>query len=222
MKLIRITTVPMSLQYLLGGQLNFMQAHGFEVLAISADGKEREAILTSGIRHQVIPFTRRITPLQDLLCLWQLIKVFSKEKPDIVHTHTPKAGLLGMLAAFFCRVPVRLHTVAGLPLMEAGGLKRSLLALTEKITYAAAHQVYPNSKGLQNFIQSAFKLNSSKMKMIANGSSNGIDTTYFTAHDALRTAAKAIRIQNGVPAHACVFLFIGRVVRDKGIHELLQ
>ncbi|HQW93491.1 MAG TPA: glycosyltransferase, partial [Ferruginibacter sp.] len=101
-KLIRITTVPMALRYLLPGQMRFMAANGFDVLMISADGKElADVIENEQCPHMIVPMTRKITPLQDLKCLYRLIKIFRKEKPDIVHTHTPKAGLLGMLAAKF-------------------------------------------------------------------------------------------------------------------------
>src|SRR5690606_32279570 len=100
--------------------------------------------------------------------------------PQIVHTHTPKAGIVGMLAARLAGVPHRLHTVAGMPLMEANGLKRKVLDFVEKMTYAAATKVYPNSKGLYDFIVKHQYAPAGKLKVIANGSSNGIDTTYFT------------------------------------------
>ncbi|MEI9957965.1 MAG: glycosyltransferase [Ferruginibacter sp.] len=121
-KLIRITTVPMALRYLLPGQMNFMQQNGFDVIMISADGPELNDVLQNEkCPHIVVPMTRRISPWKDLKCLWALIKIFKKERPDIVHTHTPKAGLLGMMAAKFCGVKVRIHTVAGMPLMVEKG-----------------------------------------------------------------------------------------------------
>src|SRR5690606_11785592 len=93
-KLIRITTVPLSLKLLLADQMKFMKSAGWDVLMISAEGKEiNEVVRREGCEHRIIPFTRRITPFQDVYCLWQLVKLFREEKPDIVHTHTPKAGL---------------------------------------------------------------------------------------------------------------------------------
>ena len=136
----------MALKYLLPGQMHFMQQQGFTVLMISADGKERADVMENEqCPHIIVPMTRQITPVQDLKCLLKLIKIFKREKPDIVHTHTPKAGLLGMLAARICFVKVRIHTVAGLPLMVEKGGKLALLAFIEKLTYAAANQVWPNS-----------------------------------------------------------------------------
>jgi glycosyltransferase involved in cell wall biosynthesis len=221
-KLIRITTVPMSLQYLLRGQLSFMKQQGFEVLAVSADGRERDQIIAEGIDHVIIPFTRKITPLQDLLCLVKLIRLFRAVKPDIVHTHTPKAGLLGMMAARFCGVKVRLHTVAGLPLMEARGLKQRILKMTEWMTYACATKVYPNARGLWTYIQSQFNIRQSKFAMIGNGSSNGIDSQYFNRTPELEAQARLIREKYSIRPQEIGFCFIGRVVRDKGIVELTQ
>src|SRR6187551_3696016 len=152
-RLVRITTVPISLHLLLQGQFRYMREHGFDVITMSADGKEVADVIKDGTPHIVIPMTRKITPLQDFKCLFKLIVEIKKLKPDIVHTHTPKAGLLGMIASWACRVPVRLHTVAGLPLMESSGPKRYLLDLAERLTYACAHIVYPNSQGLKVFIE---------------------------------------------------------------------
>jgi glycosyltransferase involved in cell wall biosynthesis len=219
--LIRITTVPMSLHYLLRGQLPFMQANGFKVLAVSADGPERKDILNEGIRHYIIPFTRKITPFQDLVCLFKLIRLFRKVKPAIVHTHTPKAGLLGMLAAWMCRVPVRLHTVAGMPVMEARGLTRIILKITERITYTCAHKVYPNSIGLMKYIQTEFKIQNSKFQILGKGSSNGIDSAYFSRSPELEEKAKKIRLRHQIPEKAVVLCFVGRIVKDKGIGELI-
>ncbi len=148
LRLIRITTAPISLKLLLRGQFTFFQQQGFEVLTVNSDGPEVNDILSAGVPHQIVPMTRAITPVQDLICLYQLIRLIQKFKPDIVHTHTPKAGLLGMMAAWLCRVPVRMHTVAGLPLMEAKGVKRTVLKITERITHACATNVYPNSMGV--------------------------------------------------------------------------
>ena len=123
MKLIRITTVPISLHLLLTGQFRYMMDKGYEVITISADGPEVGEVLNEGVKHIAVPFTRKITPLHDLRCLIALIRIIKKIQPDIIHTHTPKAGLLGMIAGWICNVPVRMHTVAGLPLMEATGIE---------------------------------------------------------------------------------------------------
>lgn len=219
-RLLRITTASISLKLLLRGQFTYFQQQGFEVLTISADGIEVKDLEAEGIPHQVVPMTRKITPVQDLICLWKLIRVIQKFKPDIVHTHTPKAGLLGMMAARICRVPVRLHTVAGLPLMEATGFKQWVLKMVERITYSCAHQVYPNSKGLLKYIKEQLFIINRPLSIIGKGSTNGIDTAFFSRSPELMEKARAIRIEYQIPDDAMVFSFVGRIVKDKGIVEL--
>jgi len=222
MRLLRITTVPISLHLLLSGQFRYMIGKGYEVYTISADGPEVEEVLKEGVRHIAVPFTRKITLLHDLRCLITLIGIIRKIQPQIIHTHTPKAGLLGMLAGWICRVPVRMHTVAGLPLMVTTGLKRTLLETTEKITYACAQKIYPNSRGLEQFMLSDLNANPAKVKIIGKGSSNGIDVVSFTRTSALEAEAAAIRQKYGITSDDLVFAFVGRVVRDKGIVELVE
>ena len=171
----------MALRYLLPGQMHFMATNGFDVLMISADGKElADVIAHEKCRHLIVPMTSKITPLQDVKCLFQLVNILRKEKPGIVHTHTPKAGLLGMLAAKICGVKVRIHTVAGLPLMVETGFKYQLLKFIEKLTYGAATQVWPNSNSLMQVITKNKLCKATKLKIIGKGSTNGININRFS------------------------------------------
>ena len=152
-KIIRITTVSSSLKGLLKGQLGFMKSH-YDMLGIASDEnnhlkayEERE-----GVRTMHVSMTRKITPFKDLIGVYQLYKIFKKEKPFIVHTHTPKAGTLGMFAAKLAGVENRLHTIAGLPLVEITGAKRKLLNFVEKFTYSCATMILPNSFGMKDII----------------------------------------------------------------------
>ena len=220
-KLIRITTVPLSLEKLLENQLRFMKDY-YNVTAVSAD---KERLLRfgkdQGVATYHVNLTRKITPIQDLKALIKLYKFLRKEKPFIVHTHTPKAGLIGMLAAYFAKVPNRLHTVAGLPLMEATGLKRKVLNIVEKLTYACATKVYPNSYGLKQIILDNKFTKNRKLKVIANGSSNGIDTSYFNPKHFSLEENKNLKLQLNINDNDFVFIFVGRIVSDKGINELV-
>lgn len=221
-KLIRITTAPISLQVLLKGQMTFMQKHGFDVTMISSDGPEIKGLLEQeNCPHIIVPFTRTISPWKDFLCLIKLIRIFRKIKPDIVHTHTPKAGLLGMWAAWFARVPIRLHTVAGLPWMETTGALRKLLRFMEKLTGMAASRVYPNSFVLQEFLLQQ-KVATNKMKVLGKGSSNGIDTNHFSVNETILRKAQTLREEKKMDKKAWVWIFVGRLVKDKGIGELLD
>ena len=222
-KLIRITTVPISFKVLLKGQLRFMASNGFDVKGVSSEGEElREVHENEGIVMEAINMSRKITPFQDLKSLWEMWNFLRKEKPQIVHTHTPKAGIIGMLAARLAGVPHRLHTVAGLPLMEATGTKRKILNFVEKLTYSSATRVYPNSKGLYDFILQNNFTQSNKLKIIANGSSNGINTTFFSPAQVSEIEKVALREKLNIHSDDFVFVFVGRIVSDKGINELIK
>lgn len=220
-KLIRITTVPISLHKLLKGQLKFMRAY-YDVIAVSSYSDLLRMVGDNeGIQIKGVEMTREITLGKDVKALWEMYKFLRKEKPLIVHTHTPKAGIVGMMAAWFARVPVRLHTVAGLPLMESTGIKRQLLNAVEKITYSFATKVYPNSYGLRDFIVSEKLCNAKKLKVIGNGSSNGIDTTYYDPISICNETKLSLKETLNIDEGDFVFIFIGRLVKDKGINELI-
>lgn len=200
-----------------------MHQQGYEVITASADGSEVEELKRrEGVPHFTIDFTRTLSPFRDLKALFQLIRLIRSEKPDIVHTHTPKAGLLGMMAAKFCGVSVRMHTVAGMPLMEASGMLKHILTVTESITYACAHYVYPNSYQLKSWMDSHFKKYASKFRIIREGSSNGINTDYFSTTTVDNAEVQSVLKQYSIPSEASVFVFVGRIVEDKGIHELVE
>lgn len=222
-KLIRITTVPQSLRGLLKGQLKFMSQNGYQVLGVSSSGDAlKDVAVNEGVNTVAIEMTRTISPLKDVKALVQLIQLFRREKPQIVHTHTPKAGLLGMMAAKIAGVPYRLHTVAGMPLTVATGAKRQLLNQMEKLTYVCATKVYPNSYGLEQIILQEKFTNPGKLKVIGKGSSNGIDTAQFDPALVSEETKKEIRNNLGIKDEDFVFIFIGRVVKDKGINELVS
>ena len=221
-KLIRITTVPLSLKILLKGQHRFMSEH-FDIIGVSSPGKELDEVKNDeGIDVIAIDMSRKITPIKDIKSLWSTYKLLKREKPQIVHTHTPKAGIVGMLAARMAGVPHRLHTVAGLPLMEVKGMKRHVLDLVEKLTYASATQVYPNSKGLSDYIIKHKYTNRYKLKVIGNGSSNGIDTSFFSPQQVSEDQKTLLKEQLKIKYTDFVFVFVGRLVGDKGINELIK
>lgn len=222
-KLIRITTVPVSLKILLKGQHRFMSENGYEVIGVSNEGKELHDVHENeGVRVVALEMTRTISPIKDIKALWSFYRLCKKEKPLMVHSHTPKAGIVGMLGARLAGVPIRLHTVAGLPLMEATGVKRSVLNFVERLTYSCANMVYPNSKGLYDFILKKRFANKGKLKVIADGSSNGIDTGFFSPQQITLEQQNQLRDELNISASDFVFVFVGRLVKDKGINELVS
>lgn len=221
-KLIRVTTIPNSLGKLLTGQLHYMSNY-YDVIGVSSGGSALEDVRKQeGVPVIAVELTRKITPIKDLKSVYGLYKIFKKEKPFIVHSHTPKAGTAAMLAAKLAGVPHRLHTIAGLPLLEATGIKRTILNLVEKITYACATKIYPNSFGLQDIIIKEKFTRKDKLTVIGKGSSNGIDTNHFNPPD-LYSAADNLKLRTelGFAPEDIVFTFVGRLVADKGINELI-
>ena len=220
-KLIRIATVPLSLDKLLSGQLNYMNSY-YEVIAVSS---EKEYLERVGKKEKVQTFhlemSRKITPIQDFLAVIKLYRFLKGNKPSIVHTHTPKAGIVGMLASKLAGVPNRFHTVAGLPLLETSGFKRKLLDFVEKLTYGCATKVYPNSYGLLDIITKNEYCPVTKLKVIANGSSNGIDSTYFNPELFSELQNTALKKLLNIEPEDFVFVFVGRLVADKGITEMV-
>lgn len=221
-KLIRITTVPYSLGGLLRGQLNYMNQY-YEVIGVSSsyDGYLDHVGDREHIRVIAVEMTRKITIFKDLLAVWKLYWIFRKEQPFMVHTHTPKAGTVGMMAAYLAGVPNRLHTIAGLPLMEATGFKRKILDAVEKLTYSCASRIYPNSYGLQQVILKNGYTTPKKLKVIGKGSSNGIDTSHFDPGRYSGGELVELRKSLSIKPEDFVYIFVGRLVRDKGINELV-
>lgn len=222
-RLIRTTTVPISLTVLLKGQLEFMKNY-FDLLAVSSGPISllNEIEQTTGVPCRYIKMTRKISPLTDLISLIKFYFLCLKFRPLIVHSHTPKAGIVAMLAAKLAGVPIRIHTVAGMPLLESNGVKRILLEFIEKITYACATKVLPNSNVMSNIILEKKFTTISKLKVIAKGSSNGIDTEYFNPGKISDSTKEYWRNKIGLSKSDFVFIFIGRIVSDKGVNELIK
>lgn len=222
-KIIRVTTVSSSLKGLLKGQLGFMNSY-YEMIGIASDEdnhlksyEERE-----GVRTVHVSMTRKITPIKDIISVYRLYKIIKKEKPFIVHTHTPKAGTVGMLAARLAGVEHRLHTIAGLPLVEVTGLKRKLLNMVEKFTYGCSTLILPNSFGMKQIILDEGFCKETKLKVLGNGSSNGIDTEQFCPTTIDKNDVVQLRKKLNIKMKDVVFLFVGRIVKDKGIKELVE
>lgn len=222
-KLLRITTVPLSLHKLLDGQARYMSQNGLEVMLCSAAGESIDLIKNAeGVAHTIVPFTRKISPIKDLVALFKTIRLIRNFKPDIVHANTPKACLIGMLAARFCGVKVRMSNVDGLPYVEAQGVKRWVLGWTEKITFWAASIVLPNSHEMTKMILDFGFTTNQKMTVLGDGSSNGINLDYFNPLNTPQHIKDQLKEQLGISDASFVFLFVGRVVKDKGIKELAQ
>ncbi len=227
-KLIRVTTSDISLDSLIKGQLKFLSSE-FEVIGVSnntgvlAMVGERE-----GIRTIEVPMHREISLFSDIKCLWLLYRLFRKEKPDIVHANTPKGSMLSMIASKLASVPHRLYTVTGLRYQGESGLFRILLMVMERISCYCATKVIPEGEGVKKTLLKD-NITSKEMHIILNGNINGIDTEYFnpdlfnrdrTDNKLYTGNKKDIRRDLNLKEDDFVFIFIGRIVRDKGMNEL--
>ena len=209
-KIVRAVTVSMSCIFF-HELMSKMRDKGYEMVALSSPGSELDEIRKEGFHTIEIPMERHISLTKDLKSLLQLIKVFRKEKPEIVHSMTPKAGLLCMVAAWLTRVPVRIHTFTGLVWPTAHGLQRKILMVTDKITCACATHIIPEGKGVMNDLRNGH-ITKKPMKVLGYGNVKGVDMERF----------------KGSPHHSpkgeggFTFLFVGRIVGDKGLNELVS
>lgn len=217
-KIIRVTTVPVSLAAFCSGLLSELQQEGYEVVAVSSPGEQLdEFALREGVRAHGVEMERHISLLKDLKSLVGLIRVFRRERPAMVHSMTPKAGLLAMMAAWVCRVPVRLHTFTGLVFPTTTGLKQKILIFTDRLTCACATHIVPEGEGVKRDLVN-YRITGKPMAVLGHGNVRGIDLERFNPQlpDVQAEVAKIRR--QGV----FTFLFVGRLVRDKGINELVE
>jgi lipopolysaccharide/colanic/teichoic acid biosynthesis glycosyltransferase len=222
-RLLHMTTVPQTLGFLVN-QVEHAKRQGFEVQALSSPG---EALTDFAKRAHVdvheLPMARRITPFKDLLSLWRLRRILRRLRPDIIHAHTPKGGLLAMIGGWMCGVPIRVYHIHGLPMVTATGLKRVLLRWSEKVSCKLASQVYCVSESVRAVAVAEGLCPAEKIKVLLNGTIDGIDAER-THNPALvdASARQDIRTEHGIPLDAPVLGFVGRIVRDKGMIELTE
>lgn len=219
-KIIRTATVALSLEVLLQGQLNYLN-QTLEVIALSGDDihlnnvRKNENVKTISVKME-----RSISLFADLNSLISLYRIFKDEKPYIVHSITPKAGLLSMVAAKLAGVPIRIHTFTGLIFPTNTGLMKRLLIKMDQILCWAATNIYPEGEGVKQDLIN-YKITKKPLKVLANGNVNGIETQYFNPmlFDATRNT---LRQDLNISQDSFVFIFVGRLVGDKGINELVE
>ena len=219
-KIIRTATIPLSLDLFCRGLFKELSDQ-YEIVVLSSPQPELEKIRErEGVRTIAVPIRRKIAPMHDLVSLVRLIVAFLKERPDMVHSITPKAGLLSMLAAWLTRVPVRVHTFTGLIFPYETGWKHRLLMMTDRITAACATHVIPEGKGVKNDLL-RFHITQKPLRVLGNGNLRGIDLNYYARTDDTEHKAAALRESLGIREDDFVFVFVGRLDRDKGLDDLV-
>ena len=216
-KILYVTTISMTLDYFLKGTMTELVKSGHEVVAVSSPGEWMAAVKAlEGVKVVEVPMERRIAPFKDLRSLLRLYKVLREERPDIVHSFTPKAGLLAMMASKFAGIKVRIHTFTGLVFPTSTGLKRRLLMTTDRLTCACATNIIAEGQGVRNDLLSA-GITHKEVRVLGHGNIRGIDLERYDRTPEIMQLAEKLRVPD-----AFTFLFVGRLVRDKGIAELCE
>lgn len=213
-KLIRTSTVPASLKTFLAGSFETLMERYELVLVSSPDKELNELHELYGMKTVGVPMERRMAPLKDVVSLWRLIRVFRRERPYMVHSMTPKAGLLCMMAAWVARVPRRVHTFTGLVWPTASGLSRRILMATDWLTCACATHVIPEGEGVMNDLR---HITRKPMHVLGYGNVRGVDMDYWSRENTDAELVERLRKEN-----VFTFVFVGRIVRDKGVNELVE
>ena len=212
--IIRAVTAPQSTGFILP-VISDLQELGYDIISISSPGPQLERLREKGVKTYEIPMERHISLFKDICSLWRIIKVLKKEKPIMVHSMTPKAGLLCMLAAWLTRVPKRVHTFTGLVWPTSTGIKRKVLILTDKITCACATHIIPEGNGVRDDLQRC--VTKKQMRVLGYGNVRGVDMQRFSYRPEVILGAEKLK-----DTSTFTFIFVGRIVKDKGINELIN
>lgn len=211
-KIIRVTTVPMSLKAFCDGILKKL-SQKYEVVAVSSPGEDLDLVaVREGVRTIAVPMERHISIWKDIKSLVRMIKVLRKEKPYMVHSMTPKAGLVTMIAGKLAGVPVRVHTFTGLVWPTSTGLKRKILMATDWLTCACATHIIPEGQGVRNDLING-GITKKPLKVLGFGNVKGVDMDIFD-----RNRFDDVKKEDD----RFTFMFVGRIVGDKGVNELVE
>ena len=218
-KIAHVTTVSLSLHSLLFNQLQSLRTAGYEVAGLSSPGPEVPVLEAGGIRHFAVPISRNLTPLADLASLWRLYRVMRRERFTIVHTHTPKAGLLGQLAARLAGVPIVVNTVHGFYFHEhmRPAARRFYIAMETVAAWCSHLILSQNAEDIQTALKEGI-CQPERIQFLGNG----IDLTQFDPDAISPEDERRCREKLGIAADAPVVGFVGRLAaRRKGFLDFL-
>ncbi|MGH7558961.1 MAG: glycosyltransferase family 4 protein [Gemmatimonadota bacterium] len=222
-RLVYVVTNAVTARVLLDGQLAFMREAGFDVTVVSSPGSDLDLVgRREGVRVVAVPMEREPALARDVRSLVAMTVALRRLRPDIVNASTAKGGLLGMAAARLLRVPVRVYLLRGLRLETTEGITRRILAATERMATRCAHEVVCVSPSLRRRYAEQGFAPEERTKVLAAGSSNGVCVERFEVGPDEVRQGKVLRERLGIPSDAPVVGFVGRLVRDKGIDDLLD
>jgi glycosyltransferase involved in cell wall biosynthesis len=223
LKIVRITPVFSTIKAIFKGQNQYLSNNGCKVFVISSpDETARDIAKIEGFEYYPVRISRGITPYNDIKAIVQIINILNKIRPDLVHTHTSKGGFIGMTASFAANIPHRIHSVAGWSADSRGKIIGTPILLSELATLKLATRVIFNSESLGIYLLESGYISNNKGFVLGKGSSNGVDIDRFQMDSAALMNAKQVREKYGILKNDIVLAFIGRVMIEKGIKELLD
>src|SRR5712692_5424955 len=216
---VHVTTAAMTVRLMLG-QLAHLREAGFEVIVLASPGQDVERVAErDGVQWVAVPMAREIAGLADLVSLWRLCRLMRRLRLTITNVSTPKAGLLGGLAAWLSGVPCRVYTLRGLRCETVRGPKRKALVFTERIACGCAHQVFCVSESVRQKAVALGLVDMDRTVVLGSGSSNGVDAARFAPTAELLRVTSHLRGDLGIPLETPVMGYVGRFTRDKGIPQ---
>ena len=221
-KICLMSSIPVTLWCFYRPLIEQLRSEGIEVHVCSSAGSELDIFADEELKTWAVSIHRKITPFEDLWSILKLVRIFKSERFDIVHAHTPKAGLLGMIAAKLAGVKNRIYTCHGMLLETERGLKRLILMICEKISFCCATKVLVVSHSLLQKVRDYRICNSDKAIVLLDGTACGIDLKRFTKNEVFQNDANKVRDELGISGDDILIGFIGRLVPDKGIGVLLK
>jgi glycosyltransferase involved in cell wall biosynthesis len=220
--LMLVTTVPLTLTAILKKQPAFLSTFFKTTLVTSPSADVEEIVREEGVPVYTIPMWRGISPLRDLCSMYAMIALILRLRPTVIHSYTPKAGLVAMLSACLLRVPIRVHTFTGLVFPTESGLKRRVLMLVDRLICACATHVIPEGAGVKRDLING-NITRKNLELIGNGNIAGIDIDYFSRQSsAVGQAGEMLRHRLQIAKQDFIFCYVGRIHKDKGIFELLR
>ncbi|WP_405632929.1 glycosyltransferase family 4 protein [Pseudoalteromonas sp. Ld20] len=221
-KLVIITTIPLTIETMLLEQVKYLSNH-YKVILVTSSGLN-SALFDSDLNIDIhtVEMARGIDLFRDFASLFSMIRLLKKIKPNLIHSFTPKAGLISMLAGFFLRTPVRVHTFTGLVFPTELGLKKKLLMFMDKIICFSSTKIIPEGVGVKNDLYT-FGITKKTLNVIGHGNIAGVDTSFYSRQKVAASSDVTFLVEKiKLPKDSFVFCFVGRFTEDKGIKELLE
>lgn len=219
-KLARVSTVSFFIDTQLHAQIKMTIDSGADVSVIASETALNRPI--ESCKYFSITIPRNIQPITDIWALLKLWKLFRNQKFHIVHSTTPKAGLLCAIAGKLAGVPIRLHTFTGQPWLTLSGVKRFIAMTADRVIGMLNTSCYTDSRSQRQFLIDQGLVSKNKLSVLGAGSLAGVDVNRFNPHLYTTEERNTIKVGLGIPQSAVVILFVGRIVADKGVIELVK